>query len=82
MSSSFHVLPPTLIKTKISKNIHEALKVLKWREVIMEEIRALEKNKTWDVIELPVGVYDKVQGKWDNRMIQNPTSCKNVYTYL
>ena len=35
------------------KKIQDALKVPKWKEAVLEEIRALEKNRTWDVETLP-----------------------------
>ena len=38
---------------EIPKNVHDALKVLEWREAINEEMRALEKSKTREVINLP-----------------------------
>lgn len=38
---------------EIPKNVHDALKVLEWKEAINEEMRALEKSKTREVINLP-----------------------------
>ena len=37
------------------KNVYETLKIPKWREAVMEEMRALEKNGTWKIIDLPSG---------------------------
>ena len=34
-------------------NAHDALNVSEWKEVVFEEMRALKKNKTWEVVTLP-----------------------------
>lgn len=39
----------------IPKNIKEALKVSEWRLAVMEEMKALEKNATWEKVKLPSG---------------------------
>ncbi|KAA0057305.1 Retrovirus-related Pol polyprotein from transposon TNT 1-94 [Cucumis melo var. makuwa] len=39
----------------IPKNIHEAMKNLKWKMTVREEMGTLEKNKTWDLCALPKG---------------------------
>ena len=44
-------------------SIHEALKIPKWKVPIMEEMQALKKNDTWDIVELPKGKY-LVGCKW------------------
>ncbi|KAA0054606.1 reverse transcriptase [Cucumis melo var. makuwa] len=41
--------------TTIPKSIHLALECPEWKAVVMEEMRALEKNKTWDLCTLPKG---------------------------
>ena len=38
---------------EIPKTVQEALQVPEWKEVVLEEMRALEKNRTWDLVELP-----------------------------
>ncbi|RVW92108.1 Retrovirus-related Pol polyprotein from transposon RE1 [Vitis vinifera] len=55
-----------LIRIQIPKNIQEALEIPEWREAVMEEIRALEKNGTWEVMTLPRG--------------KKPVGCKWVFT--
>ncbi|KAL6328828.1 hypothetical protein AAG906_003845 [Vitis piasezkii] len=35
-----------LSSVEISKNIHDALKIIEWKEVVPMEMRAFEKNKT------------------------------------
>lgn len=37
------------------KIVHEAFKFLEQKAVIQEEIKALEKNGTWELTELPLG---------------------------
>ena len=39
----------------VPKNIQEALTVPKWKEAVYEEMRALEKNGTWEKVVLPRG---------------------------
>jgi len=39
----------------IPSNVQEALKDPKWKEAMNEEMRSLQKNSTWEVVELPIG---------------------------
>ena len=39
----------------IPNNVQEALNVPEWKEAIFEEVRALEKNATWEKVDLPHG---------------------------
>lgn len=48
-SPSFTTLTSQLSNVEAPKNIHDDLKFLKWKEAVLEEMRALEKNKTWEV---------------------------------
>ena len=48
------------------RNIHEALKNTKWREADMEEMKSLQKNNTWKIVDLPGG--------------KHPVGCKWVFT--
>ena len=43
----------SLDSTVIPKNIHIALDFSKWKNVVMVEMWALEKNKTWEIRVLP-----------------------------
>ena len=38
---------------EIPKTVRDSLQVPEWKEGILEEMRALEKNKTWEVMNLP-----------------------------
>ena len=53
------------------RNIHEALKNPKWREAVMEEMKALQKNITWKIIDLPGGKRS-VASKWVFTVKYNP----------
>ena len=44
----------SLSDIQIPKNIHQALAQFEWKRAVLEEIHALEKNKTWEYTELPV----------------------------
>jgi hypothetical protein len=39
----------------IPRNLQEALNDPKWRIAMQEEMKALHKNKTWDLVNLPNG---------------------------
>lgn len=43
--------------------VHEALANLKWSQAIQEEMEALQKNNTWDLVSLPKGK-KSVGSKW------------------
>lgn len=55
LSSSFAAFTSQLSAVEIPKNVQDTLKISKWKEVILEEMKALEKNKTWSVMTLPAG---------------------------
>lgn len=50
------LLEPWLLTSqmwKFLKNIQEPLKDLRWKEAVTEELQALEKNETWEVVDAP-----------------------------
>ena len=55
LSSSYRAFVTSLDRVNIPKNIQEALEIPEWRAAVMEEMRALEKNGTWTVVEKPRG---------------------------
>ena len=38
---------------EIPRSIHETLEKLEWRQDIDDEIRALKKNETWELLDAP-----------------------------
>ena len=55
LCSSFKVLTKNIEKTEIQRNIQEAIKIHEWGATVYEEMKALQKNETWDVVDLPKG---------------------------
>ena len=71
LSTSFQAFVTHLsFEETVPKNKHEALKNLKWR-VILEEMKALQKNNTWKIIDLPGGKRS-VARKWVFTVKYNP----------
>ena len=66
INSEYKIFVANLSNETISKNVEEALKDPKWKEAINEEIKALWKNNTWEVANLPKG--------------KNTVGCKWVFT--
>ena len=46
LSSSMVAFTSQLSSVEILKNVKDVLKILEWKKTILEEMRALEKNKT------------------------------------
>lgn len=55
LSPSFSAFNSQLSIVEIPKNIQDALRVPEWKEAVFEEMRALEKNGTWEIVNLPKG---------------------------
>lgn len=55
----------TITKIMKPRYFHEAVKDPHWKEAMIKEIDALEKNHTWSVVDLPLG--------------RKPINCKWVY---
>ena len=53
LSQGYQAFVISLTDIRIPNNIQEALQILEWKAMIEEEIRALEKNDTWELGELP-----------------------------
>ena len=45
------------------RNVQEALSHSDWRTAVLEEMNALKKNETWELVELPEGK-KTVECKW------------------
>lgn len=63
MSPSFSSLSTFVYSISILKTVKEALNLLSWYNVILEEINALDENHTWDLVDLPKGM-KAVGCKW------------------
>jgi len=71
LSPSYKSFLASLQLVQIPKDWKEAKHNPKWKEAMLEELAALEKNKTWDLVPLPIG--KKVVGcKWVFTVKQNP----------
>lgn len=52
MSPTYRVFA-NFLSVSIPRTIHEALNHAKWKVAVMEEMRALDNNKSWDIVDLP-----------------------------
>ena len=66
LSPMFSAFTSNLSSVEIPNNVQDALKVPEWKQAVLEEMSALEKNKTWVIEELPRG--------------KNTVGCKWVFT--
>ena len=63
LSLQFRAFTASLDSTVISKNIHIALECSEWKNAFMKEMRALEKNSTWEICALTKG-HKTMECKW------------------
>ncbi|XP_028086199.1 uncharacterized protein LOC114287116 [Camellia sinensis] len=54
LSPSFRAFTSSITEIPIPQNIQEAFKSPQWKAAVNEEVRALEKNGTWDLSLLPL----------------------------
>ncbi|KAA0051378.1 reverse transcriptase [Cucumis melo var. makuwa] len=55
LSPQFKAFTTSRGSTTILKNIHIALECPEWKNIVMEKMKALEKNNTWEICALPKG---------------------------
>ena len=55
LSTGYQAYVAKLDEGKVPNSIEEALQSPEWRDASHAEIQALEKNDTWDIVELPPG---------------------------
>ncbi|RVW63053.1 Retrovirus-related Pol polyprotein from transposon TNT 1-94 [Vitis vinifera] len=55
LSPTFRAFTSSITEIQVPQNIHEAFKYPKWKATVDEEVRALEKNGTWEITDLPRG---------------------------
>ena len=65
LSPSYRTFVSTLDSVQVPNSIYEALEHPGWRKAVNEEIKALEKNGTWVMSDLPSG--------------KKPVGCKWVF---
>ncbi|KAA0034028.1 Beta-galactosidase [Cucumis melo var. makuwa] len=63
LSPQFRAFTASLDSTIIPKNIYTALECPEWKNAVMEEMKALEKNRTWEICAPPKG-HKTVGCKW------------------
>ncbi|RVW82418.1 Retrovirus-related Pol polyprotein from transposon TNT 1-94 [Vitis vinifera] len=66
LSPTFRAFTSSITEIQVPRNIQEAFKYPKWKAAIDEEVRALEKNSTWEITDLPRG--------------KKPVGCKWIFT--
>ena len=63
LSPAYHAFVSAIDSVQVPKSIEEALKDSGWRRAVSDEISALNKNRTWEISELPPGK-KLVGSKW------------------
>ncbi|CAM8951545.1 unnamed protein product [Rhodiola kirilowii] len=63
ISPSYRAFVSQMSSVVIPNSVEEALNAPEWKEAILEEIKALEKNATWEKVDLPKGK-SIVGSKW------------------
>ena len=53
LSPAYHAFVSAIDNVQVSKSIKEALKDSGWRRAVSDEISVLNKNRTWEIFELP-----------------------------
>jgi len=71
LSPTYRAFVASLQSTTIPKDWKEAKLDPKWRNAMLEELAALEKNKTWELVPSPMGK-KIVSCKWVYTVKQNP----------
>ncbi|WVZ92208.1 hypothetical protein U9M48_038291 [Paspalum notatum var. saurae] len=71
LSPAYRAFIASLQCVQIPRDWNEARHDPKWCEAMLEELRALEKNKTWDIVKLPMGK-KVVSCKWVFTVKQTP----------
>ncbi|RVW88342.1 Retrovirus-related Pol polyprotein from transposon TNT 1-94 [Vitis vinifera] len=66
LSPTFRTFTSSITEIQVPQNIQEAFKYPKWKAAVDEEVRALEKNGTWEITDLPRG--------------KKPVGCKWIFT--
>jgi transposase InsO family protein len=78
LSSTYKAFVTSLNSVEIPNDWREAKQDPRWHQAMLEELEALEKNKTWDLVPFPKGK-KVVNCKWVYTVKQNPDG--NVERY-
>jgi hypothetical protein len=71
LSSTYKAFVASLQSVAIPRDWKEAKRDPKWKKAMLEELAALEKNNTWDLVPFPLGK-KVVSCKWVYTVKQNP----------
>nr|ABA94354.1 retrotransposon protein, putative, unclassified [Oryza sativa Japonica Group] len=71
LSSTYKAFVASLDSVQIPKDWREAKQDPRWHQAMLDELEALEKNKTWDLVPFPKGK-KIVNYKWVYTVKQNP----------
>ena len=71
LSSTYKAFIASLDSVQIPKDWREAKQDPRWHQAMLDELEALEKNKTWDLVPFPEGK-KVVNCKWVYTVKQNP----------
>ena len=66
LSPTFRAFTSNITEIQVPRDIQEAFKYPKWKAAVDEEVRALSKNGTWEITDLPRG--------------KKPVGCKWIFT--
>ena len=66
LSPTFRAFTSNITEIQVPRDIQEAFKYPKWKAAVDEEVRALAKNGTWEITDLPRG--------------KKPVGCKWIFT--
>ena len=55
ISFNFRVFTSQVFCMEIPKSVQDAPMIPKWKETVFEEMKALEKNKIWEMVDFPKG---------------------------
>ena len=65
LSPDYRAFATKLMEIQIPSSIQEAIHISEWNQAITEELRALEKNGTWEIVNQPLG--------------KKPMECKQIF---
>ena len=78
MSESYAYTVNQLSTVSIPKNVQEALNDPDWKKAMNEEMEALQRNSTWELVPLPEGK-KTVRCRWIFTVKLNPDGSINRY---